>query len=113
MQTFQALHEIHSHGIIHRDIKPENIMVKFVNNTPQVKIIDFDVSSMNPHVKNKVAGTIEYMAPELLTYFVSGVCEYNQSCDFYSLGYTFTKWSHKLEKFGEYLMKNRKIKSKL
>src|SRR5207249_2810616 len=71
----EALSAAHARGIIHRDIKSANIML-----TPaeHVKVMDFGlavVTVLEPdeqtahrseEIKTKVAGTLPYMAPELL-----------------------------------------------
>ncbi|KAG2490371.1 hypothetical protein HYH03_011173 [Edaphochlamys debaryana] len=59
-----ALAYLHSQGIIHRDIKPENILLG-ANKT--VKVADFGLS-INIHHERPVtrAGTLDYMAPEVL-----------------------------------------------
>ena len=78
-----GIKEIHNKNIIHRDIKPENI---FINNNNEIKIGDFGISKLfnrkYEYIQTvKKAGSIEYMAPELLR---DGI--YNQKSDMYSLG---------------------------
>lgn len=63
-QVAQALHEIHSMGILHRDIKPSNVLV-----TPQGRavILDFGlVTQLTDHGRElaKIIGTPAYMSPE-------------------------------------------------
>ncbi|KAG2429645.1 hypothetical protein HXX76_010873 [Chlamydomonas incerta] len=59
-----ALSYLHGMGIIHRDIKPENILLG-ANKT--IKVADFGLS-INIHHERPVtrAGTLDYMAPEVL-----------------------------------------------
>lgn len=63
VQTLQALAYLHRRGIIHRDLKPANILV--VNG--QVKVLDFGLSITREQATgNVVAGTLGYIAPEML-----------------------------------------------
>ncbi|KXZ50131.1 hypothetical protein GPECTOR_17g1004 [Gonium pectorale] len=59
-----ALAYLHSQGIIHRDIKPENILLG-ANKT--IKVADFGLSININHERPVTrAGTLDYMAPEVL-----------------------------------------------
>ncbi len=58
----QAIHYLHSNGMIHRDIKPENILIT-TNYRP--KLADFGTSVYQQDAKNTFCGTFEYMAPEI------------------------------------------------
>jgi serine/threonine protein kinase len=73
-QMSEALHAAHHAGVIHRDFKPSNVMLVPVAEGTRVVVTDFGLarkastagdtaSSLN----NQVAGTLDYMAPELLT----------------------------------------------
>uniref|UniRef100_A0A8C4QPJ1 Ribosomal protein S6 kinase n=1 Tax=Eptatretus burgeri TaxID=7764 RepID=A0A8C4QPJ1_EPTBU len=76
-----ALGHLHSHGIIYRDLKPENIML---NPQGHIKLTDFGLCKEAVHdgtVTHTFCGTIEYMAPEILTR--SG---HNRAVDWWSLG---------------------------
>jgi tetratricopeptide (TPR) repeat protein len=57
----RAIGYLHRRGVIHRDIKPSNVLVS----KGVVKVVDFGVALMSASATH-VAGTIEYMAPELL-----------------------------------------------
>jgi calcium-dependent protein kinase len=76
---FSAIQHCHSNGVIHRDIKIENIMI---TSDDSVRLIDFGLSKIKTDDENfyEVAGTIDYMAPEVL----AGNCD--MSADIWSLG---------------------------
>jgi len=88
-QIFRALIYCHyTHNLIHRDIKPENIVVYRQNNAREdlydVKLIDFGISKIfNKSEKtndNKVRGSLNYIAPEVLDRV------YDEKCDIWSCG---------------------------
>ncbi|MGA9564361.1 MAG: protein kinase [Candidatus Korobacteraceae bacterium] len=74
LQLADALAHAHGHGVVHRDLKPSNIMV-----TPdgRIKLLDFGLARPIPMTETgstaslihgeKLAGTLPYMAPEILT----------------------------------------------
>jgi|GEM_PF-780976 len=68
MQLLEGLEEAHQNEVLHRDIKPGNIMI---NRNGYVKLMDFGVARLESSARitrmNRVIGTLEYMAPELLT----------------------------------------------
>ncbi|MBL9008144.1 MAG: AAA family ATPase [Myxococcales bacterium] len=61
VQLLSALSYLHRHGIVHRDLKPTNVLLS----QGRVKVLDFGVAAHAAGVHD-VAGTLEYMAPELL-----------------------------------------------
>ena len=87
----QALKAAHQAGVVHRDIKPENIML---TTSGQVKVLDFGVAKNLPsspdatisstRAGTEFAGTLNYMAPEV-------VCEKESDsrADIFSLGTVF------------------------
>lgn len=85
-QTAEALTAAHDQGVYHRDLKPENIMVrKLPTGREQAVIIDFGIAGVTDSVvasatQTKVAGSLQYMAPEQM----AGKPE--TASDIYSLG---------------------------
>ena len=82
-QICSGIKEIHDKNIIHRDLKPENI---FMNKEKEIKIGDFGISHQLKSYKeftltDKKAGTLDYIAPEIL---YDGL--YNKKADMWSLG---------------------------
>lgn len=64
-----TLKSIHGAGVIHRDLKPENIMIKIKNGKiKDLKLIDFGFAIFYDDLNKDTlkAGTLNYMAPEIL-----------------------------------------------
>ena len=85
-----ALIYLHSKGFLHRDVKPDNIMVEGNGSCfQQAKLIDFGLSiafseQSLPSSSDNRAGTVAFMAPELMS---PGVL-YGPETDLFSLGAT-------------------------
>lgn len=64
-EMLQALAYLHHRGIVHRDLKPDNVLV---TSEMRVKVLDFGLAVLRERqdVNDQVAGTIPYMAPEIL-----------------------------------------------
>ncbi|MCS6954836.1 MAG: serine/threonine protein kinase, partial [Candidatus Calescibacterium sp.] len=84
-QLNQAIHYLHTNGIIHNDLKPSNILVRFVNPII-VSISDYNISSFKPKEVSIKATTFKltpaYSAPEKFTNVIS------EKTDYWSLGIT-------------------------
>ena len=98
IQLVEGLEEAHANEILHRDIKPGNIMI---NQSGYVKLMDFGVARFESSARitrmNRVIGTLEYMAPELL---IGG--KPNIQADLYSVGVVaFEMYTGKLPFEGE------------
>lgn len=67
-QVAIALKDCHDLNIAHRDIKHLNILITIVEGKPVVKLADFGMAALleKGQTTNKVAGTIGFMAPEVV-----------------------------------------------
>lgn len=61
IKVADGLDALHQMGLVHADIKPNNILVGF---NGEVKIIDFGQSCPIGHIKGRIQGTPDYIAPE-------------------------------------------------
>ncbi len=91
MECALALAAAHNAGVVHHDIKPENIML---TTSGQVKVLDFGVaknlpsrpetSTLSTRTSMEFAGTLNYMAPEVVR-----ERESDSRADIFSLGIVF------------------------
>lgn len=83
-----GLQFLHRRGIVHRDIKPANIML---DRDGHIRIIDLGLAQDGMTASRKIrgqAGTLRYMAPEVLLDE-----EYDVAVDWWSLGIVVSKMS--------------------
>ncbi len=77
-----GLSYLHRNNIIHGDLKPAHFIINQENNSRQVRIIDFGlVKHAEKSSKDKIAGSIRYIAPEIFQ-----GRGYSKKSDIYSLG---------------------------
>jgi len=76
-QLARALAFCHEHSVIHRDIKAENLLLDEHDN---LKIADFGWSTVTKSKRRTFCGTLDYLAPEMLT------DSYDARVDVWSLG---------------------------
>lgn len=81
-QLVSVIHSLHTqYGLIYHDLKLENILI---NNHKQIKLVDFGLAIRVPNWQTdkieSMAGTADYMAPEVILDLPHGV-----ECDWYSL----------------------------
>ena len=62
IQVCNAVHFAHSRDVVHRDLKPDNVMIGHFG---EVYVLDWGVATRPGPVRH-VAGTLVYMAPEML-----------------------------------------------
>ncbi len=77
----EGLDALHQSGYVHTDMKPNNILI---GERGEVKIIDFGQSCPIGHVKGRIQGTPDYIAPEQ----VERGIPLDQRTDVFNLGAT-------------------------
>lgn len=84
VQMLEAVEYMHSQNVVHRDLKPENVLYVEPSDDSQLVIADFGIAKElhnNDDLIFKAAGSLGYVAPEVLT--TSG---HGKPCDIWSLG---------------------------
>ena len=90
MQIAEGLAYLHESGVVHRDLSASNIFLCLdqQGGTVSAKIGDFGLSRRTAEQTSMTAliGTIQYMAPEMLTSAAAGRVEYSAAVDVFSMG---------------------------
>ena len=76
-----ALQHLHTSGVVYRDLKPENIIV---DGKGYIRLADFGLAKddfRKGQVTRSICGSVEYMAPEVIT-----GQDYGHAVDLWSLG---------------------------
>lgn len=84
VQIIDAVRYIHSRNIIHRDLKPENLLYVNKEDDSPLVIADFGIAkelNSGDELVFKAAGSLGYVAPEVLTSDGHG-----KPCDIWSIG---------------------------
>ena len=76
---------LHEKGIIHRDIKPNNLGITSLND-PAGVILDLDSAIMMSTSTDHHAGTLPYLAPEVVSLKETGIGSYGRAVDVWALG---------------------------
>lgn len=81
-QALSALAYVHAHDLLHLDMKPENLLVSGSGDDAHLTLVDFGLARrMRDASSGYAAGTVAYMAPEMLAGQTVDV-----RVDLYSLG---------------------------
>ncbi|KAG0635711.1 serine/threonine protein kinase, partial [Tuber brumale] len=90
-QLLKALEYMHKHNVVHRDLKPDNILCTRHANGSRIVLGDFGSARFftPATTMRSQCGTLEYLAPELITpHLVPLTMGYASAVDYWSLGAT-------------------------
>ncbi|KNE58708.1 CAMK/RAD53 protein kinase [Allomyces macrogynus ATCC 38327] len=85
-QLFQAIQYLHAQNISHRDIKPENILLETGQAGSKLLLADFGLAKKTSSRMKTMCGTLNYVAPEILTKSGSNGPGYSKAVDCWSCG---------------------------
>lgn len=76
---------MHSRGVVHRDLKPENLLFTSMDDSAEIKVVDFGFARLKEEKEplHTPCFTLHYAAPEVLNGDSRG---YDENCDLWSLG---------------------------
>ena len=77
-EVLVALEILHKREFIYRDLKPENILIDMDGH---IKLADFNLSTTTEDLSDRICGTPEYAAPEVINGDIQGI-----EVDFWGLG---------------------------
>ncbi|AUF82474.1 serine/threonine-protein kinase [Tetraselmis virus 1] len=87
-RLLMAIKSLHDNNIVHRDIKPDNVLIENPNDFDSVKLCDmgFALKLSFPYEIRKCAGTLHYIAPEVVWNIVKNENYYSFPVDLWGLG---------------------------
>ncbi|EAR96109.2 Serine/Threonine kinase domain protein (macronuclear) [Tetrahymena thermophila SB210] len=94
LQIAKGLQWLHSQDIIHRDLKPDSILFTKRNGNHVFKITDFGYSCIGQNQLQSIIGTINYIAPEILSQQ-----SYSKTVDIWALGLTMYEIAYRKQLF--------------
>jgi len=78
LQILSGVQEMHNYSVLHNDLKPDNL---FLLSDGTIRIVDFGAASHISSKIDRVLGTVNYVAPEVIQNK-----KYSIQSDIYSLG---------------------------
>jgi serine/threonine protein kinase len=102
----KAVFYLHTNNIVHRDIKPANIFIH--NSNLYLGDFGYSITLSKDEYCTDLAGTITYMAPELLYYYIgkTQVLKYKYEVDIWAIGIIVYETLFHLKPFGLTIYKN-------
>ncbi|MGW3087737.1 serine/threonine-protein kinase [Streptomyces sp. NPDC001108] len=89
LQVLRGLAAVHEAGVLHRDVKPHNILFR---SDGRALLMDFGISTFEGAVQvtrsHEIIGTVQYLAPELLSRSAEQPHPATPASDLWALGIT-------------------------